>query len=323
MRSHTTLKQSQDIRAVSDSGILKFLKAHYQMYILLLPGLLFLIIFKFLPLYGLVISFKDFQLLIGDNILDSIVKSPWVGFRNFERIFGSPDFIKVFMNTLVISIYKIVFLFPIPIIVSILLNELNTVSMKKIIQTVVYLPHFLSWIVVFGLFFTLLGNDGVINNILAQLGIEKVNFFTDKALFRPLIVFTDGWKEVGWNCIVYLAAITSINTELYEAAVVDGASKFRQIWHITLPGILPVIILMLILRVGNILNAGFEQILAMYNPAVYDVADIIDTYVYRKGLGQMDYSLGTAMGLFNSVIAFILITSSNFISGKFTGKGIW
>ncbi|WP_051572165.1 ABC transporter permease [Ruminiclostridium cellobioparum] len=322
MKSETALSDVISYDSVSKKFI-KYLKNHYQMYLLLVPGLIFLVIFKFLPLIGLTMAFKDFQILLGNNILDSIFKSPWVGLDIFRRIFSSQDFISVLGNTLIISVLKIVFLFPLPIILAILLNEVKNRAFKKTVQTVVYLPYFLSWVVVFGLFFTLMGNEGVLNNLLSQFGFEKVNFFTDKELFRPLLIISAGWKDTGWDSIIYMAAITAINTELYEAAVVDGANKFKQIWHITIPGILPVIILMLILRVGYILNAGFEQIFAMYNPAVYDVADIIDTYIYRKGLGQMDFSLGTALGLFNSVIAFVLITSCNFISRKSTGKGIW
>jgi putative aldouronate transport system permease protein len=288
-----------------------------------LPGLLFLIIYKFIPLYGLTLAFKDFNLFNGDTLLESVIQSPWVGLQHFERIFREQQFVQVILNTLIISLYKLVFLFPVPILIAVLLNEVRLRVFKRWIQTIVYMPHFLSWVIVFGLFYSLLGSYGIFNQILGFLGMEKLGFFTDPKLFRMLLVFTEGWKESGWNTILFLAAMTSIDPQLYEAAVVDGANRFRRIWHITLPGIVPIIILVFILRLGHILNAGFEQVLIMYNPSVYEVADIIQTYVYRIGLGKLDFSMSTALGLFESVVAFILIFSSNMASRRFLGKGIW
>jgi putative aldouronate transport system permease protein len=185
------------------------------------------------------------------------------------------------------------------------------------------MPHFLSWVIVFGLFYSLLGSYGIVNQLLSAVGLENIGFFTDPHIFRSLLVFTEGWKESGWNTILFLAAMTAIDPQLYEAATMDGARRFRRIWHITLPGIVPVIMLVFILRLGQVLNAGFEQVLVMYNPAVYEVADIIQTYVYRIGLGKLDFSLSTALGLFESVVAFVLIYSSNMASRKYLGKGIW
>jgi len=299
-------------------------KRNWDLYLMSLPGILFLIIYKFVPIYGLTLAFKDFNLFAGNGVVDSVLKSPWVGFKHFERIFHSSEFIQIITNTLLISIYKIVFLFPLPIILAVLLNEVRIRWFKKTVQTLVYLPHFLSWVVIFGLFYALLGTYGVVNQLLDWLfGIGPIRFFTDESIFRSLLVASEGWKEVGWNAIVFLAAITAIDPQLYEAAMMDGANRFKRIIHITIPGMLPVIILMFILRLGNILNAGFEQILAMYNPSVYSVADVIQTYVYRVSLGQMDFSLGTALGLFESVIAFIIIVGSNAVCRKTLGRSLW
>jgi putative aldouronate transport system permease protein len=302
---------------------MSYFRRNYDLYLMSIPGLLFVIIYKFIPLYGLTLAFKDFNLFIGDNIIDSVIQSPWVGLKHFEKIFSDPSFLYVIWNTLIISLYKLVFLFPVPIVLAVLLNELRLRLFGRWIQTIVYMPHFLSWVIVFGLFYSLLGSYGIINQFLGVLGVESIGFFTDPHIFRSLLVFTEGWKESGWNTILFLAAMTSIDPQLYEAATMDGANRFRRIWHITLPGIVSVIVLVFILRLGQILNAGFEQVLVMYNPAVYEVADIIQTYVYRIGLGKLDFSLSTALGLFESVVAFILIYSSNMASRKFLGKGIW
>ena len=226
-------------------------------------------------------------------------------------------------NTLIINGMKIVFLFPIPIICAILLNEIRNKAFRKLSQTAIYVPYFFSWVVVFGIFYSLFGSYGVVNNVIAVLGHARIKFFTDTSIFRWLLVFTEGWKEIGYNTVIYLAAITGIDIALYEAASVDGANKWKQIWHVTMPGLLPTIVLMFILKVGYILDTGFEQVLVFYNPAVYDVADIIQTYVYRLGMGQMDFPLSTALGLFNSVVAFVLIVSANMISKKLIHRSIW
>ena len=226
-------------------------------------------------------------------------------------------------NTLEINGLKILILFPIPICAAILLNEIRNQFYKKMLTTAIYIPYFFSWVVIYGIFYSLLGSYGIVNTVLAKLGMDRVQFFTDPHVFRGVLVFTEGWKEVGYNTIIYLAAITGIDPTLYEAARIDGANKWQQIWHVTLPGLLPTIVLMLILKVGYILNTGFEQVLIFYNPAVYDVADIIQTYVYRIGLGQANFSLATALGLFNAVIAFILVVGANTVSKKVLGRSIW
>lgn len=296
---------------------------HYDLYLMLVPALVWVVIYKFVPLFGLSIAFKEYDLFSGDGMFDSIINSPWVGLAHFEQLFARTEFTQALTNTVVISLYKLVFLFPVPIVLALLLNEIRSVVFKRSIQTLIYLPHFLSWIVVFGIFYTLLGNDGLVNHWLRQSGGETVSFFMDKTVFRSLLVVSDGWKEAGWGTIVYLAAIASIDTEQYEAAEIDGAGRFVNMVYITLPGMLPVIILMFMMKLGHILEAGFGQILVMYNPTVYEVADIIQTYIYRIGLGQMNFSQGAALGLFESVLGFIFIVSGNWLCKRLVQRSIW
>ncbi|WP_379154205.1 ABC transporter permease [Paenibacillus sp. sgz5001063] len=285
---------------------------------LLLPGLLFLLLFKYTPLYGVLIAFQDF------NIFDGIRGSEWVGMEQFHKLVQSDEFGQVFTNTLLISVYKIVLLFPVPIVIALVLNEVRLMFFKRTIQTIIYLPHFLSWVIISGLFVTILSTSGgLVNNIIQWFGGEPVSFFVSNQYFRSLVVFTAGWKEVGWNAIVFIAAIAGIDQEQYEAASIDGAGRIRRMLHISLPGILPTVVLMFILRLGSVLDAGTEQILTMYNPVVYETADVIGTFVYRIGLGKMDYSFSTAVGLFNSVVGFILIVSGNYLSRKLLKRGIW
>nr|WP_317979852.1 ABC transporter permease subunit [Paenibacillus glycanilyticus] len=288
------------------------------MYLLLVPGLIFLLVFKYTPMYGVVIAFQDF------NIFSGIGGSEWVGLDQFQKLIHSDDFTRVLTNTLLISLYKIVLLFPIPIVVALLLNEVRKMLFKRTIQTIIYLPHFLSWVIISGLFVTLLSpTDGLVNQIITLFGGKPISFLQDNSFFRSVVVFTAGWKEIGWNAIIFIAAIAGIDQEQYEAASIDGAGRIRKMISITLPGIMPTIILMLILRIGSLLEAGTEQILTMYNPLVYDSGDVIGTYVYRMGLGQQDYSFSTAVGLFNSLVGFILIISGNMLSKKFLKRSIW
>lgn len=300
-----------------------YFRQHPLMYLMLVPGLFFLFVYKFTPLYGILMAFKDYNIFLGKNPIDAIGLSPWVGTYYFKKLFASSQFLKVLSNTLIINGMKILWLFPIPIMCAILLNEIRQVTYRKLMQTSIYIPYFFSWVVVFGIFYSLLGSYGIVNTIITKLGGQRILFFTDTNLFRSLLVFTEGWKEVGYNTVIYLAAITGIDIGLYEAAKMDGANKWAQIWHITIPGLLPTIVLMLILKVGYILDTGFEQVLVFYNAAVYDVADIIQTYVYRLGMGQMDFSLSTALGLFNSVVAFLLIVGANNVSKKLLQRSIW
>lgn len=300
-----------------------YLRQHWVLYLMLVPGLFFLFIYKLLPLWGLQIAFKNYKIFAAETPWKAITASQWVGLRHFKKLFASSQFAKVLRNTLEINFLKILWLFPIPILCAILLNEIRNAFYRKLCQTMIYVPYFFSWVLIFGIFYSLLGSYGIVNSLITSLGGERINFFGDQGIFRSVLVFTEGWKEVGYNTVIYLAAITGIDVTLYEAAKVDGANKFHQIWSITLPGLLPTIVLMLILKVGYILTTGFEQVLVFYSPPVYDVADIIETYVYRIGLGQADFSLATALGLFNAVVAFILIVGANTVSKKTLGRSIW
>lgn len=304
-------------------SVWNYIKTHPVLYLMLVPGLFFLFVYKLWPLYGLEMAFKDYNIFAGENPMDAISKSEWVGLEWFRKLFSNSQFYVVLKNTLIINFLKILWLFPLPIITAIMLNEIKNQFYKKMMTTMIYIPYFFSWVVIYGIFFSLLGSYGIVNEFLSSLGFSRIQFFTDTNIFRSLLVFTEGWKETGYNTIIYLAAITSIDTTLYEAAKIDGASKIQQVTHITLPGLLPTIVLMLILKVGHILDTGFEQVLIFYNPAVYDVGDIIQTYVYRIGLGQANFSLATALGLFNSVVAFILIVGANSVSKKILGRSIW
>ncbi len=316
----TDLQRESRTRAVKakSGGKWRLAWRNRDYYMLLIPGLLFLLLFKYTPLYGVLIAFQEF------NIFDGIRGSEWVGLEQFRKLMESEEFAQVFTNTLLISVYKIVLLFPIPIFIALVLNEVRLMAFKRTIQTIIYLPHFLSWVIISGLFITILSTSGgLVNNIIEWFGGEPVGFFVDNRYFRSLLVFTAGWKEVGWNAIVFIAAIAGIEQEQYEAAAIDGAGRIRRMLHISLPGILPTIVLMFILRLGSVLDAGTEQILTMYNPVVYETGDVIGTFVYRIGLGKMDYSFSTAVGLFNSVVGFILIISGNYFSRKFLKRGIW
>ncbi|OIB03963.1 protein lplB [Paenibacillus sp. LC231] len=296
----------------------KLIRGNLDMYLLLIPGLMFLLLFKYTPMYGIIIAFQDF------NIFGGISGSEWVGMAQFERLLQSDEFLQVLVNTLLISLYKITILFPIPIVIALMLNEVRRMFFKRTIQTIIYLPHFLSWVIISGLFLNILSpSGGIVNEIIRSFGGEPISFFTDNSLFRSLVVFTAGWKEIGWNAIVFIAAIAGIEQEQYEAAAIDGAGRIRQMWSISLPGMLPTIVLMFILRIGSLLEAGTEQILTMYNPLVYETGDVIGTYVYRMGLGQQDYSFSTAVGLFNSAVGFLLIVIGNMLSRKFLNRSIW
>lgn len=303
---------------------LKYFRHNFDLYLLLIPSLVFITIFNLVPMIGISIAFKDYNMfLVKGSPFLSILESPWVGLKYFEQVFAQTEFWNVFRNTIVISVYKIIFCFPLPIIFAIFLNEVRNVKFQKGLQLVVYMPHFLSWVVVSGIFISLLGSTGVVNNVITALGGDSVSFLMDTSKFRSILVISDAWKELGWSSIIYFSAIAGLDQECYEAAEVDGASRMQKIWNITIPGLMPTVILMLIIRIGNIMNAGFDQIFVMYNPPVYEVADIIGTYVYRMGLGKLEFSTGTAVGLFNSVIGMILVLTSNFAARRTTGKGIW
>ena len=296
------------------------LKQYWPAYLLLLPVVLWYVIFCYAPMGGLVIAFKKYSVIKG------IWNSPWVGLKNFERLFGSAAFMRSIQNTLVFSGLNFVFGFPLPIIFAILLNEMPGIRYKKIVQTVSYLPHFISWSVAGGLVYMLLSpSTGAIAAIVRALGGTPQNYIGISRYFRPIVVVSDIWKSLGWSAIIYIAAISSVDEQLYEAALIDGAGRFARIWHVTLPGIRGIISIQLILTVGKILNVSFGQIFVLISDLTLDVGETIDYYVYRVGLGSTNnMSLATASGMFKSIIGLMLIVLTNYASRKLTdGEGIW
>jgi len=311
-------KTEKHVQYVPNRQLLKSYYKYRYLLLMLLPGMIYYLLFKYGPMYGLVVAFKDYRLM------DGIMASPWVGLKYFKIVFGTTEFWTVFRNTLIISTYKLIVGFPAPIILALLLNEISNTRFKKTIQTITYMPHFLSWVVLSGILINFLSPSiGPINALLRALGMDPIFFVADPQWFRSMIVATSVWKEVGWGSIVYLAALANVNVELYEAAVLDGAGKLKQVIHITIPSIAPMIIIMLIFAIGGIVNDDFDQILNLYNPIVYSVGDVFSTYVYRMGLQNALYSFSTAAGLFRNVIAFTLIVVTNYMSRKFSEYGLW
>ena len=287
------------------------------LHLMILPGMIMLAIFVFVPLFGSLMAFENYIPAKG------IFGSKWVGLENFKFLFSLPDSKQVFMNTLIIAFAKLILNIIIPVTFAILLNEISAKLFKRTFQTIVYLPHFLSWVVLATVVTNMFSLSGPFNAVITALGGDPIQFMSDNSWFRKVIIGTDVWKEFGYNSVVYLAALTGISPDFYEAASIDGANRFKQILHITVPALLPTIILMTALNLGNILNAGFDQIFNLYNPLVYETADIIDTYVYRIGMVERQYSIGAAVGLLNSVISFILILGANKCAKKATGSGIF
>lgn len=287
------------------------------LYLLLLPGIVFLIIFRYIPFFGNVIAFMDY------NPYDAS-QNVWVGLKHFQDLLTRPQFLQVFGNTLYISILKMVCGFPIPIILALMMNEMKNLKFKKVAQTLLYLPNFISWVVLAGLIMNMLDPDtGLVTSIINSISGEKIQVLTDTRYFVPMLIITDIYKGAGWGTIIYFAALSGVDPQLYEAAEIDGARKWKQLLHITLPSITPTIVVMLILSCNNIVNAGFDQIFMLYSATVYSVADIIDTYVYRIGIQRADYSFSTAAGLFKSVIALVMILIVNTVAKKTGNEGIW
>ena len=284
---------------------------------MLFPGMIFLVIFSIIPMFGIVMAFQNFVPAKG------IFGSKFVGLAQFQRLFMLPDFRQILENTLIIALSKIIIGTLLAIVFAVLLNECRNVRYKRFIQTAVYLPHFLSWVILAVMFSNIFSYTGIINQLITALGGEPVMFMISNTWFRPIIIGTDVWKEFGYNAVIYVAAMTSIDPSLYEAADIDGAGRWKKIMHITLPGILPTIILMGTLSIGNVLNAGFDQVFNMYSPLVYRTGDIIDTYVYREGLVNIQYSFATAVGLFKSIISFALLTTAYKLADKFCGYRIF
>ena len=288
------------------------------LYLSMLPALLLLLVFNYLPMYGIVIAFKNFQASRG------ILGSPWNNFENFEFLFGSFQFQRVMRNTVIISLQRIVFGFPAPILLALIINEFANSWWKKGIQSITYLPHFISWVVMAGILVEILSPQrGIIGYLYTVLGRDAPLLLTNQNVFRPILIATDVWKEAGWGSVIYLAAISSIDPTMYDVARIDGAGRVRQATAITLPSLLPVITILFILRLSYILDAGFEQIFNLYNPLVYEVADIIDTYVYRVGILSQEFEFATAAGLFKNVVGVALIVLVNAVIRRFSEHGIW
>ncbi|MCU6707526.1 ABC transporter permease subunit [Paenibacillus sp. J5C_2022] len=298
--------------------LLRFMRKYWILYVLALPGILFFLVFRYIPLLGSAIAFQHFSIFKG------ITGSPWAGFDQFRRMFAFTDFLLILKNTLLISAYDLIFAFPVPIILAILLNELRLVMLKRFIQTALYLPHFLSWIVVGGMIIGLLSpSTGLVNELISLFGAEPVYFLGEPAFIRSIIIGSGIWKESGWGMIVYLAAIAGIHPDLYESSQIDGAGCVRQAFSITIPSIMPTIVILFLLHVGNFLDYGFERVYIFLNPLNKGNAEIIDTYMYTAGLVGQQYSYTTAIGLFKSVVGLALLMIGNTLSKKATGSGLY
>lgn len=293
------------------------IKKYKHVYIILAPVLLYYLIFCYIPMGGNVIAFQNFSAGKG------IWGSPWVGLKHFSDFLSSHTFWRLIRNTIMINLYGLVIGFPAPIILSLLLNELRGTRFKRTVQTITYMPYFISTVVIVGIMLDFLASNGVVNNIIALFGVDPIQFMARPDMFWMVYTISEVWQGVGWGSIIYLSALSGIDEALYEAAAIDGAGRFRRLWHITMPGILGTIMIMLILRIGQMLSLGFEKIMLIYNPSIYETADVISTYVYRKGILELSYSFSTAVGLFNSVINFVLLVSANQLSKRFTNTGLW
>jgi putative aldouronate transport system permease protein len=311
-------------RLTADRGLswtattLKGLRKTKYLQFMMLGGLAWFIIFHYVPMYGVVVAFQDYNSRVG------VFRSEWVGLENFIRFFSHPYFFRLIRNTFLLSFYDLLFAFPVPIVLALLLNEVRSGAVKRSVQTISFLPHFISLVALVSLATLFLSpSEGVFNRFLVNLGIEPIYFMNEPGWFRPLYILTGIWQNAGWGAIIFLGALSSIDPDLYESAAMDGANRFRRAVHITLPSLIPVITILFILRLGDILSAGFEQIFNLYNPLVYAVADVLDTYIYRVGLLQADYGLGAAVGLFKNIVALVLIFGTNAIVRRFSEYGIW
>jgi putative aldouronate transport system permease protein len=319
--NHTVTKSGYENKRTSFKWFLqdtiRDFKTNKAIYLMLTPVILYYLIFHYKPMYGAIIAFKDFTPSKG------IMGSPWVGFKHFQEFFTDYYFMRILKNTLIISINSLIFSFPAPIILALLLNELKSKWFSRTVQTISYMPHFISMVVICGILKQFTMDDGIITYIFSLFGFEKITMLSQPQLFVPIYVGSGIWQEIGWGAIIYLAALTGIDQEQYEAAKIDGANRWKQTLHVTLPGIAPTIIILLILRMGSILSVGFEKIILLYNPSIYETADVISTYVYRKGLLEFNWSFSSAVGLFNSVINFILIILANWMSKKVNETSLW
>jgi putative aldouronate transport system permease protein len=308
-----TLQQGMD--SIMNISILR---RGLPLYLMILPGFLFFLLFKYLPMAGIMIAFQEY------DPFDGFLNSPWVGFEHFIRLFTEPDFWRLLRNTLVLSGYNLFLFFPAPILIAVALNEIRRSAVRRILQTLIYMPHFLSWVVIMSITILVLATqEGAFNKLLVSIGYQPVEFLTDPSYFSWLYVSQNIWKEAGWNAIIFLAALASVDPTLYEAAVVDGAGRWRQLWHVTIPALRSTIIILFILRLGNVMDIGFEHIILMQNPVNLSVSDVFDTYVYRTGVLQGAFSYTTAVGLFKSLVGLILIIGANRLSKKAGEDGVY
>lgn len=310
IRNHTAGKSRTDV-------ILSKIKRSRYLYVLFFLPFCFFVIFKYFPMYGLIIAFKDYDIVKGINASD------WVGVKYFAQYLADPYFWKLVRNTLLLGIYNLLWCFPMPIILALLLNEVRARKFKSFIQSVTYLPHFISTVVVCGILVNFLSSDGLINQVLGAAGIHPIQFLMLPQWFRTIYISSDMWQTTGWNSIIYLAALTGINEELYEAATMDGAGRLQKMVHVTLPGIATTVSVMLILDLGKIITLGYQKIILLYNGSTYETADILSTYVYRRGLQSADFSYGTAVGLFEGLVSLVLVFSANKISQKISETSLW
>lgn len=313
-----TIRPAQVQAPRTGREITRRLRRNIWLYVMVLPGLLYFLIFKYAPMFGLIIAFQDFKPFKG------IKGSEWVGFEHFHRLFTEPDFLNILTNTLILFGFNILFYFPVPILLALMLNELRLNAFKRLFQTLIYLPHFMSWVIIVSISYVMLTMDGgIVNAVLEELGLSKINFLLSPEWFRPTYIIQVIWREAGWGTIIYLAAMAAIDPQLYEAARMDGAGRLHQIWHITLPAIRSVIIVLLILKIGDVLELGFEHVYLLLNSMNRDVAEIIDTYVYTAGLKQGKFSYSTAIGLFKSLVGLVMVIAANKLSKKFGSEGIY
>lgn len=309
--------KNSDVGVIRKKSLWKRILMHRHIYVLLLPTLLYYLIFKYAPMFGNIIAFQDYSITKG------ILRSPFVGFENFINFLQNYKFWELLRNTLSINLLDLAFGFTSPILLAILLNEVRVTWFKKSVQTITYIPHFISTVIVSSLILTFVSSDGMVNALRVLFGAERISFMTEPKYFQPIFIIAQIWQNIGWNSIIFIAAISSIDAELYEAATIDGAGRFKQAIHITLPGISETIMILLIMRIGQMLTLGYERIILLYNPSIYETADVISSYVYRYGLLQGNYSYSAAVGLFNSVINFTLLMIANKVSNKVKGSGLW
>ncbi|WP_407639796.1 ABC transporter permease [Bacillus sinesaloumensis] len=315
--NHTSKIKKESKLSNEIQSTIAHLRKYQMLYYIAIPGILYFIIFKYIPLMGSVIAFKDY------NIFKGVFDSPWAGLKHFEALFVNPDALRILKNTLLLSFYDIL-VFPAPLILALMLNELRLAIYKRIVQTVIYMPHFLSWVIISGIFIGILSpSTGIVNQFIQWLGGEPIYFLGSEHFIRPILIIAHLWQSVGWGTIIYLAALTAVNPELYEAAKVDGANRWKQTIHITIPAILPTFCVLFLLQIGNFLDFGFERVYVFLNPLNTVNGEVLDTYIYKVGLQQAQYSFTTAIGILKSVVGLFLLLIANFLSKRFTGNSLF